>query len=175
MNLTKTAIAAASLAFAGQALAMPIESWTGSVEVSWSNAIYTPGAIGTSTEDYMLMWGDPVDDDGDQSSLQITPEDDGQPLETENLLTVGLNGLDFNDPGTIGTSVDVAHNNFPIFLANGVLQTATARVDLELTPTGGGETTEFSADFNIDFNETNNQGGDDGLCEDGGAAAGRRL
>lgn len=147
-NLTKSLLAAGVLALSTMSHAGPlVTQWNALVTGTWTNFAPNPGV--TQTGD-LLSWGIP-DTNAGQSSLRVT-----NPAATLVNTYFGP-GLPPVLGGFIAPSVQLTHNNNPIFAPS--LTSAQLTVNVSLTPTlptGGPIQTLLPIAYNIAFAETTN-------------------
>lgn len=155
------------------AMAVPILEWDFEVTSVWNNIVSEDGACTTTgvapcsnftiTSD-SVSWQE--SQGNDSSSIEF-----GNNPATGSVLTVGFNGVTVNTVGAVGTSNSVIHNNFVLNGGTNSLDSVQLMASVVLTPVDPVFVSLPSQMFNfpIEFLETDNAGGGDGLCEDGNA------
>ena len=144
---------AAGTILSGAANAAPVVTWDYTVTSALSDATFTSGGgtqIVTPTE---ISWGSGTG--GARSSIGVVD-------------TPTSGSIDTNGPWEAAD--DYFHDNNPILASFADLSSAKLSVTVDLTPTvpaPGAPADPLGFTFEINFVETRNDGGGDGLCEDG--------
>lgn len=155
------------------AMAVPILEWGYEVESVWTNVVSEDGACTTTgvapcsnftITDDTVSWEE--DNGNDSSSIEL-----GNNPASGQVLTVGFGGVTVNTAGAVGVSNSVIHNNFVLNGGTNSLDSAELLASVILTPVNpaAGSLPSQMFSFPIEFLETDNAGGGDGLCEDGNA------
>lgn len=137
----------------GSALAAPVSTWDYSVKSTLSDAVFTSGGGTQVTSDTRIEWGSSTNPAA-RSAIGV--------VDTPTTGSIMTNG-------PFEAADDYYHDNKPILTSYADLKSAKLMVDVELTPTAppGSSADPISFTFQINFRETENDGGADGLCEDG--------
>lgn len=164
-KILPTTVLAAGTILAGAANAAVVNTWSYSVDSEFHDWTFS-GGLGSGsrvTTPHLLKWGEPStvpgsNPEGLQSSIGVV----------EPSPVMGL--IDTN--GSFEAANDYFHDNRILKTGSDQLQTTMLTITVNLTPfdPAGGAADPLSFQFDIAFFETANDGGADGLCEDGTAA-----
>jgi len=157
---------AATAGMATSAQAVVVSTWSYTVDSVFTASSFS-GGLGagaridhTDGDGRLLQWGapSPISGNGQQSSIGVV-------LPSPVAGTIDTNG-DFE------AANDYFHNNNVLRTGSDQLETATISISINLTPLvpAGGPADPIATTFDIQFFETANNGGADGLCEDGTAS-----
>ena len=153
MKPAMVAAARAAAALPASASALVVD-WDYSLDAFFDDPTFTSGSGVTNTDRYDLSWGS----DGSRSAFAIRDEDG----TFDGTGSAATGSLATNAGSTLANRF--FHNNRVVPLSAPTLDDVTLRLDLALTPGGGGDpVTVDIAPFLISFRETPNRG----ACESG--------
>jgi len=143
--LRPTAFFAAALIISAGAQAAPVATWAWEVSTEFDTAstVFTAGPGATTNTALELAWGVPLN--VNQSSLVISGNPAGDPP------------FAVTDGGPTLTQI-FTHNNFVQQIGSTQLDHVNVLSHIELTPSGGGTTFMGDAVFDVNFQETPNDG-----------------